>query len=306
MTFDDEAVAVAFGEIPADQVYDWLKRNDREAEAYELTYKAICQALARDLLEFVAVAIKAAKSRIWTPALALLRKPFKENLFYLEWILADPGDFYQRFSSGDASKLKITSIPESRKLQIISGALSATEYPNWISAQQMYDLLFNKQSKLGLETFWQKATHLITADNVALRTEAENFNFVFSDDEARASQQHWFYGTVPILLFHSLQVVEAMIAMFALRAEPDAIPLRTLAGMFLWMRSDAYFIDLRPTPVHFGRIIGESIRSVRCDKCCQTCRPSMDNLVQLFGGGLLQCGACGGSVEPRAHRANSA
>jgi len=306
MTFADEAIAVAFGDMPSDQVYDWLKQNNREAEVYELTYKAVCHALGRDLLEFAGVAIKAAKSGIWTPAFALLRKPFKENLFYLEWILADPEDFYQRFSSGDPAALKVTPIPAQRKLQIIGGAIDASGYPNWISAQQMYDLRFNKQSKLGLETFWQKANHLITSDGAALRTEAENFNFVFSNNDSRASQRHWFYGTVPILLFHSLQVMEAMIAMFARRAEPDIIPLRTLAGLFLWMRSAAYFIDLRPTPVRFGRIIGKRIHAVRCDKCRSTCRLSIDSLAHLFNHGSLQCDACGCSVEPQARWPSSA
>jgi hypothetical protein len=215
-----------------EELIEWMKANQYEAEVFQVTYKLVCRALIFDLVEFATEAIRCTIRGPLTVAMALLRKPFKENLFYLEWLLADPKDFFSKFTRGDVAALNLGKVEPARKVEIIRAAMGETPYRQWIEPEFLYELRFEKQTNIGLEPMWQKANHLITTQGV-LSTEPENFNFVFSNDEARQSQWRGFYATVPLLLFHALQIIESIIATFAKRAneEPDLTPLRTLAGM---------------------------------------------------------------------------
>src|ERR1043165_2521737 len=292
-TFDDKRNLTQLETLASEQLFDWLRDNGLTELLFEVTYKSLCLALARDLIEFAAVALKAAKAQLFTPAFALLRKPFKDNLFYLEWMLADIKDFMSRFTGRDLDQLTVGSLSESQRLDIIRYSLEAIACRNWIEPSLLYDLRFDKKSKTSLELFWQKATHLITTQGAALRTEPENFNFVFSDQKARDSQRQWFYGTVPALLFHALQIIEALIANFASRSEPDLVPLQTLAGMTLWMYSPARFLDLRNTPRKFCRIVARTLRTLRCFACGRRISASVTNITALFENLKVTCSGCG-------------
>lgn len=236
-----------------------------------------------------------------TVAIALLRKPLKENLFYLEWILADPEDFFKRFYGGDVEGLALSKLDGKRKLEIIRGAMAKSAYAEWVEAEFIYELRFEKKSPISLEPSWQKANHLITTMG-ALKTERENFNFIFSTPDARDTQWRGFYATVPILLFHALQMIETTIAQFANRAEPegDLVPLRTLAAMIQWMKSEGGVIDVSDVAQRFASAVGSVIRSINCPACKKRCSTRRDNIRTLFEDSTLTCFRCGEtlSLEP--------
>lgn len=264
------------------------------ASVYEVTFKLICRALAFDFLEFVGEAVRTTIRGPLTVAIALLRKPLKENLFYLEWILADPEDFFKRFYGGDVEGLALSKIAEKRKLEIIRGAMAKSPYAEWVEAEFIYELRFEKKSPISLEPSWQKANHLITTMGV-LKTERENFNFIFSTPDARDTQWRGFYATVPILLFHALQIIETMIAQFAKRAAPggDLVPLRTLAAMLLWMKSKGCVLDVTDVARRFSSVVGSVIRSIHCPACKKRCSTRRANIRTLFEDSALTCFGCG-------------
>src|SRR5688500_1819630 len=113
----------------------------------------------------------------------------------------------------EGRRLSITSsenVGKERSLEIIAAAISKSSTPDWVPAEFIYDLRFNKHLPRGYEGLWSKASHLIT-DMKAYATEPGNLNFIFSDDEARLDQWRHFYGLTPLLLYHAVEVAEALI-----------------------------------------------------------------------------------------------
>jgi hypothetical protein len=76
------------------------------------------------------VALKCVYLGALTPALALVRKPFKENLHYLEWMLADPATFLAEFTSGNLDALSISDSGEERRIELIRNAMAQTHTEN--------------------------------------------------------------------------------------------------------------------------------------------------------------------------------
>jgi len=284
--------------LSSEQLIEWLKANNYWAEVHDLTFKLLCRALSLDFLEFATEAVRTTIRGPLTVAIALLRKPLKENLFYLEWILADPEDFFERFYGGDVDGLALSKLSEERKLTIIRDSMAKTSCGEWIEPELIYELRFEKKSNISLEPSWQKANHLITTMGV-LKTERENFNFIFSTPDARDTQWRGFYAIVPIILFHALQIVETMISQFAKRATAtvDLVPLRTIAAMLLWMRSKGCVLDLRDVSKRFTLAVSSVIRAIKCPKCGKRCSTRQTNLKSLFEDASLICFSCGETLK---------
>ena len=290
--FSDPAHAAAIEGFTSEELLEWMKVKGYADKAFELYFKSICRALSHDLHEFASESVRASVNGALTVAIALLRKPFKEDLFYIEWILADPDDFFAKFTAGDIDSVELRKIEPARKLEVIRRAMMTSPYSKWIEPEFIYELRFDKKSPIGLEPTWQKANHLITTKGELLRTERENFNFIFSDAPARDTQLLGFYATVPILLFHSIQMIEAMINMFARREAPDLVPLRTLAGMDLWMGSKSCALDLQDVQYRFHWVVAQTIRQLRCAKCNMRIRVTRRNCHSIFVEGKAPCNNC--------------
>jgi hypothetical protein len=293
-TFRAPEHAKAVKGFSTEELLDWMKANGYGREVVDLTYKLICRALVFDLVEFATEAVRCTLTGSLTVAIALLRKPLKENLFYLEWILAEPEDFFAKFMAGEIDSLNLSRIDQARKLQIIRTAMDATPYGGWIEPEFLYELRFEKKTPVGLEPAWQKANHLITTKGV-LRTEKENFNFVFSTDENRETQWRILYAALPLLLFHALQIVEATIARFAKRAGdlPDLTPLRTFCGMLLWMRGEGCLLDVSDIRTRIRKVIAATIGRITCSHCKKRYSVREANLRRFFEDIALHCNNCG-------------
>jgi len=272
----------------------WLRENEYWREVADLTYRSPCQALAVDLVEFADVALSCTIRGPLTVGFALLRKALKDDLFALEWIVADPEDYFQRFFSGTALDREVRNLKAPRQIEIIRAAASKTRVGEWMPAEMLHDLRFNKNSPTGLEPLWQKANHLVTTQG-ALTTQAETLNFVFADDDERDELWRAFYGVVPALFFHVTQVFDAALASFAGRAEPGhtAQLVRTLAGMTLWMRSKGTRIDLAKQRKLFERLLLRQFPKKSCERCARRVSLTLKNRHQLFEDGRIECAGCG-------------
>jgi len=253
-----------------EELWIWLESNGYEDIVYHLTYRQICVALLSDLCHFVYEALECSIKGKLTVTYALLRKPFKENLFYLEWLLADPKDFFQRFHFDDIKNFALSEyrlITPKKKVEIIKHAKDKTKHGQWIASNFIYQLRYDKKVHYGMEQLWQKANHLITTFKF-LETEERNFNFVFSDDTAHKSQWDYLYSFLPILLFHTLEIVQALIATFAKikdEEEHNITELRTVIGFLLW-------VEKRPRTIKMDNFIEKIANSIeeaqlRCPKC---------------------------------------
>lgn len=282
--------------LSGEELMEWLECNGQKDVVYVLYYKQICAAILSDMLNFIYEALSCSAKGKLTVAYALLRKPLKENLFYLEWLLAEPSEMLAVF---DGESLRARSVDKSfdpaKKVEVISKALQATERGHWIDAKFIYDLRYNKEFSAGMEPLFQKANHLITSFRF-METERSNFNFVFSDEHSWQSQWERIYSFLPILLFHVVQVVEALIANFAKRkSDIDFTSLRTAIGMMFWL-------ERGPQAVKSGQLRGDikdsfEAAGLSCPDCDRKIRFDDDQLLGLYRTNQLSCDNCSWSVE---------
>lgn len=282
--------------LSGEELIEWLEGNGQKDMVYVLYYKQICAAILSDMLHFIYEALSCSAKGKLTVAYALLRKPLKENLFYLEWLLAEPGEMLAAF---DGENLRARSVDKafdpSKKVEVISKALQETEHGHWIDAQFIYDLRYNKEFSAGMEPLFQKANHLVTSFRF-METERSNFNFVFSDEYSWQSQWEGIYSFLPILLFHAVQIVESLITNFATRQSGiDFTSLRTTIGMMFWLEKG-------PHATKSGQLRDDMKQSfedagLSCPNCDRKIPFDDSQLLGLYKSNQLSCHNCNWLVD---------
>lgn len=289
--FKDESHGKAIEGLSGEEFILWLEGNGYKEEVLVLYYKQLCAALLSDFLHFIYESLKCSRKGKLTVAYALLRKPLKENLFYLEWLLARPGDFLERFEKDNPHRFKLPfpkESTESEHIAIIREAVKNTKTGEWMEPEFIHELRFKKNSPISLEPLWQKANHLITTFKY-METEECNLNFVFSDSDAHYSQWSGYYQFVPILLFHAVEVIEALLKSFARREneEADIMPLRTVAGMMLYLENPPWETDMAEAILDFGATLQEA--GLNCPKCGAEFQFHQRNISLFYDSGSLEC-----------------
>jgi hypothetical protein len=120
--FKSEEQRELFKNLSAEELWDWLAENDK-ATHYTLIYKQICVALLSDFCHFVYEGLQCSKKAKLSVAYSLFRRPFKDNLLILEWLLADPIDFMDRFYNEDPAVYAPQNLSTERKIQVIEAAI---------------------------------------------------------------------------------------------------------------------------------------------------------------------------------------
>lgn len=281
--------------LSGELLLEWLNDNEGRSTILELYYKQITAALLSDMLHFLYEALQcSAKGKI-TVAFALLRKPLKENLLYLEWLLADPQDMLSAFEDEKPKSKSINKLSETRKKEIIDTAMNRTNFGSWIDADFIYDLRYNKTFSSGFEDLFQKANHLVTTFN-SLETEPANFNFVFSNEEAHVSQWQGLYSYLPPILFHAVEVVDALIGSFAKRAEGiDLTPVRNAIGLAAWFDSGPH----RGLGSEIFKEMKIALQSsgLKCPSCSTDIFEMNDSIISLYSENSIACSKCDWSFD---------
>lgn len=190
--------------IKDEDMWKWLKANGYDNVLKDLIGKQVFMGVLADMCHFLYEALTCSERGKLTVTYALLRKPLKDNLLILEWLLSDPDDFLEKFKSEDPVKFAPDKISNERKLEIIKKAedLSDTGMDQYMF---IYELRYSKKEMHSLEHFWNKANHIVTTFDY-YRTESEDLNFVFSDDESRLEQWDYLYSAMPLLMYHAVEI----------------------------------------------------------------------------------------------------
>lgn len=282
--------------VVGEELITWLEKNGHKDVVFILYYKQICAALLADMLHFIYEALTCSAKGKLTVAYALLRKPMKENLLYLEWLLADPASMLAAFDGEDIYAKSINRVfPEFKKVRVITEAIKRTEYVVWIDADFIYDLRYNKNFPAGLERLFQQANHLITSFRF-METERSNFNFVFSDEDCWSSQWEGLYSFLPFLLFHSVQIVEALISNFANRKEGvDLTDVRTAIGMIFWLERSPHAANSSSLRDDIRKSLGDI--GLSCPECGKAIEFEDEQLLKLYWENALMCRACNWEID---------
>lgn len=179
-------------------------KNEGLVQHYEHHITAhLVLGLTSDMLHFVYEALSAFEKRKFAVGFSLLRKPLKENLLFLCWLLSDRADFIQRFERDNYTTLN--DIKPEKRIKILTEAINCLPVSEAFIADLLNDIIFSKSSPNGLEPIWQRATHLITKQGELLRTEDLSINFIFHD---YADDSHFerLYVSLPYVMYFAVQV----------------------------------------------------------------------------------------------------
>lgn len=276
-------------------VIDWMEENGYHAEVALLFYKRVFIALLSDFLHGIYEALDCSKKNKLTQSFLLLRKPITENLFYLEWLLARPAEFLITFWKKDINEIDFFAKRREQGfvLQIIKEVCFHEDVPSLEDPEIINEIRYKKDSVISFEPLCHQATHLITTRNDFYKTNNTNFNFIFSGVDAHNSQWDFIYEFLPIVLFHSFTVVEALTKWLGKRAAADfdVTNVRLYVGHALSKTfcSSGGFGQYDVTGL-LSKIF--NLSELQCGSCSQVFLPSVENYKVFCLRGALTCSNC--------------
>ncbi len=297
--FASETERASLASVPDEETWDWLESNGREAELCELTAKQVFAGLVADMCQFTFEALSCARKGKLAVAYALFRKPLKDNLFYLEWLLADQETFVERFRRRRIENVDHTkAFPDPKeKRRIMQAAMAKTPWGNWLTDELLYDLRYAKSAAYGFEGYWNQATHLITTHR-HYRTDDTNFNFVFSGGEDHIAQWRHLYLRLPVLMVHAVEIADSLFASFSFADDHTAEVrrLRRAVGFQLWADQAQQSVVPDSCLERLRQYITE-VGTLCCTECGNQVALDLWVAMRFYLRGVIRCPACGSASD---------
>jgi len=292
---DNDAEQAEIESLDDGDTIEWMRRTGRSEEADQVIERTIVRGLLSELCQFLFESIESAAKGKVSVAFALLRKPFRDQLFILEWILADRDGFLRGFANGPES-IDVVALLKTRKewmKQIVETAMAQSSYSEFVDSQLVWELRFAKDVNWTLERYWNKAIHLITT-NKHYRTEPENLNFVFVTDCERSDLLDQYYLLVPTVLVHLCGVVRAIVE----RWNPNFVGFGRLFDMRMVANLELAVRETCNEPVDtFGVAAVNDILNelaIECNECHQRLHIASTHDLEHFAKDLfVRCIHCG-------------
>lgn len=180
---------------------EWMIHNGYKEELYEVFYRHTLFSVLSDFCNYTYESIHcAAKTKIWV-AYALLRKPFRDNLGYIEWLCADRDDIVKRLFNGTPEEIELKKEKAKENIRIITGKYKSLE-----AFSEIYSLRYDTKSDLSLEKIWNKANHLVTTYGYT-RSNNGSLNFIFTNREEMMSYVNYYYCSAPYIMAYVLELI---------------------------------------------------------------------------------------------------
>lgn len=192
-----------------DCIYDWLKEKKRDDEFSKILCKDLSMRLIGDFLNYIYEVLSNLERGKITIACDLLRKPFKDNLFYLEWILYNDKEISNYIYDGKIDEYALENVKYAYKRKIVLSSLKKNNFINQFEDIELnktiFDIRYNYNNSASLQLVWNKATHLVTTFN---KIKTKDFNFIYNNSIDYDNYWEYLYGKIPLLLLYSVGVVE--------------------------------------------------------------------------------------------------
>jgi hypothetical protein len=284
LKFKDEDEAAQFYTIVnAASTIEALHSIGRTDEARRATLNSIVLVMVSDCFHHIFEALHCMERRKFIVALNLFRKPLLDSLIFLSWMLGDEDDFYEAFTTQSPEALT-SKIIGNRRSTIFASALSRTEIASTVNAGSLHSMLFDDANERGLYRLLQRAVHLVTAQRIKLRTEPQNFNFIYkrhTDDDVYIA----VYDTLPAVMLYLSHVVLGLFD----RMQPmdagskAAFTVRSIYGLHLVEGDQAIAIQQRLS------ILSDY---VRCSTCNTAPKLTYHNAARILMTESFRCTAC--------------
>lgn len=199
-SFDLSETAQQAANSGAEQLIDHLLRSEHRPKAVRLMLNHVLVTMTSDYLHFVYEALVALSKRKFAVGLSLLRKPFKENLLHITWMLGDTDDYSEKFEQDPALFMESRKTDSVLRASIMSKALNRCILSQTFEPTLIERIIYDKDDPRGLAPLFDKATHLVTGAR-ALRTEPMNLNFIFKDPRDNDLYENCYAGIAMVLMY---------------------------------------------------------------------------------------------------------
>ena len=244
----------------------------------------ISMAMISDCLHHIYEALRCFEKRKSIVGFNLLRKPLKENLLYLSWMHGRRDEFYCQFMQGDSKYLAQSNIGSDRR-GIYSDAIQQMPQGDVFDADRIESLIYDRSERYGFELFFQHAVHLVTIRYPELRTEPENFNFIFKDPRDDDLYELIYINLPYLMLFMSHVVIGVFHQMSAMDETS-----RTLFGIRSML---AYSLVVSPEGDDVLQRFHKTIDYLpRCRNCNRECKLTPYNSAQMLFRAVFRCTYC--------------
>ena len=177
---------------------EWLITHGHREEMYEVYYRHTFFSLVADFCSYMLESINCAAKMKVAVSYALLRKPLKDTLGYIEWLRVDRNGMLDLLASGKPEDLVITKEKAREHTSLIEENCKMSSF---------FDFRYNKASETSLEHIWNNANHLITTKYKLSKTEPGNLNFIFADEAILRSFSDYYYITVPAIMSYAVNLI---------------------------------------------------------------------------------------------------
>jgi predicted RNA-binding Zn-ribbon protein involved in translation (DUF1610 family) len=184
---------------------DWLIENGCKEAMYEAYYKHTLFSLVGDFCNYMLESINCAAKMKIAVSYALLRKPLKDTLGYIEWLYVNRNEVLELLVNGKPEDLEIKKEKAKANVEAIREKFGVDGY---------FDFRYEKNSETSLERIWSQASHLITTHRYA-KTESGNLNFIFSNEENLRQFSDYYYLVVPHIMSYAINLIISMFEEYA-------------------------------------------------------------------------------------------
>lgn len=267
------------------EILDFLKKHNLTKPYKHHIRSHLALGLTADMLHFLFEALQAFEKRKFAVGWALLRKPLKENLLFLCWMLSSEDEFIQRFESDNYRTLN--GISKEKQLEIFEGAIKQLPSREAFSNDALWNIIYSKNHASGFEPSWQRATHLITSKGDLLKTEDYSLNLIF---EIPTSDHHHdlLYDKLPYLMIFTTSVALECFNR-VLRMNEHTYNHATVVSMGCY---EALFMDDRNPPL--VRALNKGFKEfLTCIHCKSAMKITKANAPAMYIRDQLKCNKCG-------------
>ncbi len=231
----------------SEDIFDWLYKNGYGNNADIILGKRIFHAILADMLNFIYESLNTIEKGKITVSLALLRKPLRDNLLYLEWLLGSSKEFIKLVNNSEIDKYAIENVNKHKKINIIKNAINKIDnkdYFDVLNEDVYFDLRYNKAAGNSLQLVWDRANHLVTTRP---HHRSNEFNFVFLDNELHLDYIQYYYSQVPHLLFYTYNIIIKLYEKFfrklskATKIYNNSLIIYKLSNMIGSTKTNEYF-----------------------------------------------------------------
>lgn len=109
--------------------------------------------LVSDYLHHIYESLKCFEKRKFIVGFNLLRKPLKDNLLYLSWILGDEDSFYNEFNTGNPNRLTQRALG-GKRVTILIKLCQKLRFPVFFLERKLKKQYSEKKMKMDLKNYF--------------------------------------------------------------------------------------------------------------------------------------------------------